>query len=199
MNLILVYILRHINNNPGHLPEFFNWMYLTNARTIYTVSSAFVIMSFIVNNTLTEPISQLLGNSFWYPFSRLTYGAYLSHSTFMLFRNYNSERGIWGSQFDAVLYFFAYLTLAFVFSLIITLLVETPCLRLYKEFFRSANAMKEAASLGQKTTDDDLHEALNARSASMNRTGTGSIHSDGAESLDSEQPTMGGAASFENH
>ncbi len=52
----------------------------------------------------------------------------------MLFRAYNTERGVFACEFDAFLFFFAYLTFAFTFSLIITVMVEMPCLRLVDAF-----------------------------------------------------------------
>jgi len=156
INLFQVYLLRFINND-GVLPEFWNWLYLTNARTIYTFSTGFAIMPIILGTDALWPITSFLGNSFWYPFSRLSYGAYLCHSIFMLFREFNSEKGTWGSEFDAILFYLAYLSFAFVFSLIITLVVETPCLRLYREFARqSANTnIKEAAALATDRSEQD--------------------------------------------
>ena len=91
-------------------------------------------MPFILRPLLLRPLSDFLSSSFWYPFARLSYGAYLSHSMFMLFREYNAERGTWASQLDCVLFFCAYLVFAYTFSLFVTLLIETPCLRLYREF-----------------------------------------------------------------
>ena len=106
----------------------------------------------------------MLANSFWIPFARLSYGAYLSHSIFMIFRGFNSERGTWGSEMDAILFYMAYFTLAFVFSLAITLTVETPLIRMYKEFFgKSKNfAIKEAAALkgSSEDLDNNLTESL---------------------------------------
>jgi len=52
----------------------------------------------------------------------------------MLFRIYNVERGVWASEFDAFLFFFAYLTLAYSFSLVTTLFIEMPVHKLCKEF-----------------------------------------------------------------
>ena len=78
--------------------------------------------------------------------ARLSYGAYLSHCIFMLFRIYNVERGVWASEFDTFLFFFAYLTLAYSFSLIATVLFEIPCHKLCKEFL-----------INHKTAHDELN------------------------------------------
>lgn len=52
----------------------------------------------------------------------------------MLYRGYNTEKGVWASESDAFLFFFAYLTFAFMFSFVMTLVIEIPCRRLYSEF-----------------------------------------------------------------
>ena len=83
----------------------------------------------------------------WYPLARLTYGAYLSHSIFMLYKGYNTEKGVWASESEAFLFFFAYLTFSFTFSLVMTLLVEIPCRRLYNEF-----VVKLRGSLQERVT-----------------------------------------------
>lgn len=45
----------------------------------------------------------------------------------MIFREFNTERGTWGCSFDAVLFYLAYLTFSFFFSLITAIIVEFPC------------------------------------------------------------------------
>jgi hypothetical protein len=63
----------------------------------------------------------------------------------MLFRIYNVERGVWACEFDTFLFFFAYITLAYFFSLVATVLVEIPCHKLCREFL-----------INHKTTQDEL-------------------------------------------
>lgn len=92
------------------------------------------MMPFILKNKSFTPMTNFMTSSFWYPLARLTYGAYLSHSIFMLYRGYNTEKGVWASESDAFLFFFAYLTFAFMFSFVMTLVIEIPCRRLYSEF-----------------------------------------------------------------
>ena len=121
------------------------------------------MMPFILKNKSFTPMTNFMTSSFWYPLARLTYGAYLSHSIFMLYRGYNTEKGVWASESDAFLFFFAYLTFAFIFSLIMTLIIEIPCRRVYSEFilrlrgsiqdrvsasFRSLKSSESKASLG---------------------------------------------------
>ena len=69
-------------------------------------------------------MNKVLDNEFWVPFSRLSYGAFLVHGVFMLFREYNNERGQWGELFDATLFFLAYAFLSFLFSTLLVRLGE---------------------------------------------------------------------------
>lgn len=99
-------------------------------------------------------------SSFWYPLARLTYGAYLCHGIFMLFRTYNSSTGVFANEFDAFLFFFAYITLAFLFSFFATVLIETPCLRFVDTFFvrskgsLASNLSASFKNLRSKDNDD---------------------------------------------
>lgn len=87
----------------------------------------------------------MMSSAFWYPLARLSYGAYLSHGVFMLFKAYNTEKGVFASEFDAFLFFFAFLTFAFLFSLMITVLVEMPCLRLLDTFvYKSPTSISDS-------------------------------------------------------
>jgi len=92
-------------------------------------------MPFVLHNPSFQPMIDVLEHSFWYPFARLSYGAYLSHCVFMLFRAYNAERGTWACQLDAFLFFFAYLTFSYLFSFLVTVMIEIPCHNLYNEFY----------------------------------------------------------------
>ena len=110
-------------------------------------------MAVVMKSPAVLPITALLSHSFWYPFARLSYGAYLTHSIFMLFREYNSERGTWASQFEAVLLFCAYLSFAYLFSLIITLTIETPCHRIYKEFIKNEKSVQNDSKRAATNTE----------------------------------------------
>lgn len=125
------------------------------------------MMPFILKNKSFTPMTNFMTSSFWYPLARLTYGAYLSHSIFMLYRGYNTEKGVWASESDAFLFFFAYLTFAFTFSLFMTLFIEIPCRRLYSELIlrlrgsiqervtASFRSLKSSESKGSRGSNDE--------------------------------------------
>ena len=57
--------------------------YLLISRPLYMIGFTLVIMPIILGTKMCAPFTNFLGHSFWTPFSRLTYGAYLSHGIFM--------------------------------------------------------------------------------------------------------------------
>ena len=83
---------------------------------------------------MTYPITASLEHSFWYPLARLSYGAYLSAGIFMLYHMYDKERGLWASEMDSFFLFMAYLSFAYLFSFLITIMVEKPCHNLFDTF-----------------------------------------------------------------
>lgn len=52
----------------------------------------------------------------------------------MLFRTYNMERGLWACELDSFFLFMAYLSFAFLFSFLITVVIEKPCHNLFETF-----------------------------------------------------------------
>lgn len=161
--MLMTWLLQKINHATGDVPLIINVLYLLLQRPTYCIGTTLSMLPFILRNKSFKPMTNFMTSPFWYPLARLTYGAYLSHSIFMLFRGYNTEKGVWASESEAFLFFFAYLTFSFVFSLIMTLLVEIPCRRVYFEFivklrgslhdrvsasFRSLKSSESKASLG---------------------------------------------------
>ena len=79
-------------------------------------------------------MKDLLSHPFWVPFSRLSYGAFLSNGIWMQFHDFNVERGTWGSGLDAFLFFLAYLTFSFLFSFVTMMIWEQPIASIWYEF-----------------------------------------------------------------
>lgn len=123
-----------INNRPNDVPEFPNFLYLVSSRPIFIIGFTMNIFPVLIGAKACKPMIKLLSHEFWVPLSRLTYGAYLSHGVFMVFREYNTERGEWASSFDAFLFFFAFITFSYTFAFLTGILIEMPCLALVKEF-----------------------------------------------------------------
>ena len=75
-----------------------------------------------------------MAHPFFVPFSRLSYGAFLSHGIWMQFHEFNSERGTWGCGLDAFLFFLSYLSFSYLFSFITAMIWEQPIASMWYEF-----------------------------------------------------------------
>lgn len=160
---MMVKILLLINNSSGDVSVWVSMLYLLLQRPLFVMGSGISIMPFLLRTPILIPISQMMASAVWYPLARLTYGAYLSHGIFMLFRSYNSEKGVFACEFDAFLFFFAYLAFAFSFSLIITVAIEQPCLRVIETFLvRSKRSFSNSLSVSFRnfTCEDDKKDLL---------------------------------------
>jgi hypothetical protein len=183
---LLVYLLTKINSSPDDTAFVFQLFFLLLQRPLFCGATALAIMPFVLYNPLVVPVSNLLAHSFWYPFAKLSYGAYLSHCVFMMYRLFNAERGIWACEFDAFMYFLAYLTLSFIFSLLVTLFVEMPVLNCYKVFVLGQKVhiehLYDSPVTNRKIPKPEIgrkYDLLISKDSNSNSTG-----SDGAETLD---------------
>lgn len=129
-------ILQFINNAPNDVPEFPNLVFLLVHRPIFIAGFTMLIFPILVAppKTPCRPLHNFLGHSFWVPFSRLSYGAFLSHGIWMQFHDFNTERGTWGCGLDAFLFFLAYLAFSFLFAFLAALVWEQPIASLWYAF-----------------------------------------------------------------
>ena len=129
-------ILQSINNQPNMVNGFGNMLYLLIHRPLFIAGFTMTVFPMLVatGGSPVRLLKEFLSHSFWTPFSRLTYGALLSHGIWMQFREFNTERGTWGSGLDAFLFFLAYLTFSFLFSFVTAMLCELPCAALWHDF-----------------------------------------------------------------
>lgn len=131
---VLVAIVTGINAQPIDSMFFLNMLFLMFQRPLFVSAISLAFAPILLRNPLTYPFTAMLEHSFWYPLARLSYGAYLSAGIFMLFRTYSMERGLWACEIDAFFLFMAYLSLSYLFSFVITIVVEKPSLNLIDTF-----------------------------------------------------------------
>jgi len=134
--LLMCALMQVINNSPNDVAEFPNMIYLLVHRPLFIAGFSMVIFPILVAplQTPCRPLRDFLAHPFWVPFSRLSYGALLSHGIWMQFREYNTERGTWGCGFDAYLFYLAYLTFSFTFSFLTAMIWEYPIASMWYEF-----------------------------------------------------------------
>ena len=130
----LVAIVTSINDRPLDSLPFANMIFLMFQRPIFVIAVGLGFTPILLRNPFTYPLTAFLEHSFWYPLARLSYGAYLSACIFMLYRTYNMERGMWACELDAFFLFMAYLSFAYLFSFLITVVIEMPCHNMYDTF-----------------------------------------------------------------
>jgi len=128
---IVVILFLGINKAQDNIPKFWDMLFIITSRPLFVMGFAMTNYPVILG---VSPLSTMASHDFWIPFSKLTYGVFLCHSVFILFREYNVERGQWGSLFDTTLFFLAYLFLSYGFSLLTFLFVEQPFRKLELEF-----------------------------------------------------------------
>ena len=147
LRALMVEFLVLINMSTTDVSVWVNLVYLLFQRPLFVAGVAISILPFLLQTPVLRPLADFMASRMWYPFARLTYGAYLSHGVFMIFRAYDTQKGVFANEFDAFLFFFAYLLFAFVFSLLSTVLVGMPSQRLIDEFcFKSKNALANLIS-----------------------------------------------------
>lgn len=143
------------------MPLWVSLIYFLTQRTLFVIFTGFTIMPFVLQAPLINYMRQFQASAIWFPVARLTYGAYLTHGIFMLFRGYNSEKGVFACEFDALLFFFAYLTFAFAFSFLITVFVEMPCHKLIQTYFtRSKRSLSDRVTEKFKSFTDPNKSGL---------------------------------------
>jgi hypothetical protein len=181
----MLYLLHMINHATGNVPLVINMLYLLFQRPVYCIGISFTMMPFILDNSFFTPITNAMRSEMWYPLARLSYGAYLSHSIFMIFKAYNTEKGLWASESDTFLFFFAYLGFAFLFSLVMTVLIETPCRKLYDEYvIRLRGDLKSRVSASIKSfTSSDSKKSISSSEDLSNLLYADSTENDSLEGL----------------
>ena len=120
------------NKNPGKWGTAANAIYITFSRTIFTLGISFFAYPCLLGHG--TPIYKFLACSFWTPFARLTFAAYLVHPIIIQMNYYGTKQGFY---FDDMKIFFNYcshIILTFIFALILSLSIESPMLNIEKNF-----------------------------------------------------------------
>lgn len=87
---ITVKVLVWINISTSDVSTWVSVLYLLFERPLFVIGATLSILPFLLQSPVMRPISSFMASPVWYPLARLTYGAYLCHGIFMLFKTYNS-------------------------------------------------------------------------------------------------------------
>ena len=81
--ILMTFFLQLINNSPNNSSIITNVIYLLMGRPLFITGFSLMVFPIIVRSPAFKAVRELLGHNFWTPFSRLSYGAFLSHGIFM--------------------------------------------------------------------------------------------------------------------
>lgn len=112
-------------------PKSFNIFYAAANRLIWGVAVGWVVFACVTGNG--GPVNTLLSSPYIFPFSRLTYCAYLIHPFVMYYEYSGADRPVYfKDHYTFVYYFFAHFTVAYALAFILSLAFESPILTLEK-------------------------------------------------------------------
>jgi len=79
-------------NRADDVPRIWDTLFIILSRPIFIFGFSLGAYAIILG---VHPLASIASHDFWVPWSRLTYGMFLSVEVFILFRNYNVDRGQW--------------------------------------------------------------------------------------------------------
>lgn len=136
---MMIQVQKKINNNPGQTSFFTNLMYLILARPVFVIGFVLITLPLILGNPLLRPILRLMNHEYWVFVSRLVFGVFLCNTIFLQYHIFNTERGLILEKLDTALLSLSFMTLSFLFSFILYLLIDGPCSLLVSKFIKLDN------------------------------------------------------------
>ena len=136
----MIFIFYWINNWPDSFSKFFNISFLTFSKGFFVIGMNLVLLPVLMGHF--SIFRGFLAFDAFTPLARLTFGAYMVHPTFMLFDALNTVRGEYLTINFGIVRYLCWLVVSFACSLIVTLLVETPCMNLEKQFLMGGGKKK---------------------------------------------------------
>ncbi|CDW85999.1 UNKNOWN [Stylonychia lemnae] len=158
--LIIVMLMQLINNSPNNGSLAGNLFYLLLSRPLFIIGVFLQLMPMILGQPSFRTPRKFLSHKFWLPYSKLTYGAFLTHGMFMQFREYNTERGHWVSGYDTFLYYFAFVAFSYLFALLLAIVIEFPIASMYKEFIYQLPPTGNVSEIYNKQSSNNDEETL---------------------------------------
>ena len=139
--LLMIFINYPITNYPDDFSQTFNVMFLVFSRTIFVIGMTLFLLPALMGHN--RPTTWFLSLDFFTPLARLTFGAYLVHPIYIIFHSLNTESGVYVTINQGIVNYIAWSVVAFVTSVIFTLLIETPWMNLEKVFLGGGNTKKK--------------------------------------------------------
>jgi len=127
-----VFYQYYLNNHTSELSQFSSTMFLTFSRPCFVLGMSCIVFPAILGKASVA--KTILSHDIWTSFARMTFAAYLIHPILMNFKAFNEYRGINLNILDVVVDYLGYFVIAYSLGCALTLIIETPCINLEKEF-----------------------------------------------------------------
>jgi len=110
-----------------------NIMYLTFSRAAFVLGIAFPTLAFYVGHG--GYVNKLLSLDYWFPFARLTYGAYLLHPTWISIVLFSASTQFQYTDLNFIYFFIGNIIISYSLAFIGWLAFEKPIMNLEKWIF----------------------------------------------------------------
>jgi peptidoglycan/LPS O-acetylase OafA/YrhL len=118
------------NGEAAHWSQFKKSAFLASQRSIWVFGWALLFMPTMMG--WGSLLRGVLGASFWSPFTRLTFGAYLIHPILQVWYYWQLEQAWFIGNLNSVINGVGFAAAAYILSTIFTLMAETPAMNIEK-------------------------------------------------------------------
>lgn len=143
--LSMIFVFYPMNSHPENFGTTFNAIFMTFSKTIFMIGFTLMVLPMLVGKA--DAVRTVLSGSVLTPLSRLSYGVYMVHPTFMMFDAYNQQRGIWMSTNLGILNFLGWTVASFACAFVLYIVVEAPFMNIEQQFFVANNKRKSKRKL----------------------------------------------------
>ena len=159
---------KKINNNPADTPFGLNLIFLLIARPTFVVGFALFIMPIVLGNPFTRPLKRILAHEYWLYQSRLVFGVFLCNTVYMQYYVFNLEHGLWLQKFDSILLCFSFLTISFIFSFCLYLVIDGPTSLLVSQFIKLDADISDCVISQEAVSEGDSTHETSAVNTAVN-------------------------------
>lgn len=125
-------------------------LYLIFSRSLFIVCTFGLFFPAMLGKGRVQ--NALFSCSFYIPFSRITFGAYLLHPCLMIMTSFSEKKGTYFEHYPLLLKFFGYLLFSFGLSFVVSGFYESSVVCLDKEFLQPKKKPKKGESVEEITS-----------------------------------------------
>lgn len=182
--LLMVFAYYPIDNHADELSKTFNALFLTFSSSLFVLGMTLLLLPALIGRN--RAANWFLSLDVFTPLARLTFGAYLVHPAYMLFYSFNTQRGEFTTINQGIMNFIVWLVAAFATSVVCTLLIESPCMKLEKTILIGGDRKKHAQKKEVLLENDERSEKAirnDGKAELLKMTHQSSINKDDSEGI----------------